>query len=230
VSIERAWIPAAHYQTFCDKLVHRVRNMTLSSELRYGVDMGSLSVESQLTSVEAHVQDAVRKGARILAGGRPRPDLGPLFYEPTVLAGVTPEMRVYSEETFGPVVSVFPYTSLDDAIDKVNDTPYGLNASVWSKNTRRAIQVASRIRTGTVNVNESYAASWTATASPIGGMGASGFGRRHGAEGILKYTESQTVAVQRGMPLAPPSWTSEPVYANVVAHLVRWMRHIPGLR
>jgi succinate-semialdehyde dehydrogenase/glutarate-semialdehyde dehydrogenase len=204
--------------------------MKLSAELSYGVDMGSLTLPSQLESVQAHVDDAVAKGARILTGGRHRPDLGPLFYEPTVLTGVTPEMRVYAEETFGPVVSLYPYTSLEDTIDRVNDTPYGLNASVWSTNTRRAVKVARRIRTGTVNVNETYAPTWTATASPIGGMGDSGSGRRHGAEGILKYTEAQTIAVQRGVPLAPLPGMSEAAYARLMAGVLRWMRRIPGLR
>lgn len=230
VSIERAWIPARHFEEFCGKLISRVQNMTLSSELRYGVDMGSLTVPRQLTSVQSHVHDAVDKGARILAGGRPRPDLGPLFYEPTVLAGVTPAMKVYAEETFGPVVSLYPYTSVDAAVEHVNDTPYGLNASVWSGNISKAVEVAKRIRAGTVNVNESYAATWTATVSPIGGMGESGTGRRHGAEGILKYTEAQTVAVQRGVPLAPLPWMSEPAYANLMARLLSWMRYVPGLR
>ena len=230
VSIERAWIPAAHFERFCGKVISRVQGLKLSAELQYGVDVGSLTVLRQLKAVEEHVRDAVQKGARIVAGGRARPDIGPLFYEPTVLTGVTPEMRVYSEETFGPVVSLFPYTSLDDAIDRVNDTRYGLNASVWSRNTRRAIEVGKRIRTGTVNVNESYAATWTATASPIGGTGESGIGRRHGAEGILKYTEAQTVAVQRGHPLAPPAAVAERTFARAMTRLVRWMRYIPGLR
>lgn len=230
VSIERAWIPARLFEDFCGRLVSRVQNMKLSAELRYGVDMGSLTVSRQLMSVQSHVQDAVDKGARILAGGRPRPDLGPLFYEPTVLTGVTPAMKVYAEETFGPVVSLYPYTSVDAAVEHVNDTPYGLNASVWSKNVSTAVAVAKGIRAGTVNVNESYAATWTATASPIGGMGESGAGRRHGAEGILKYTEAQTVAIQRGVPLAPLPWISEPAYARVMARLLRWMRYVPGLR
>jgi succinate-semialdehyde dehydrogenase / glutarate-semialdehyde dehydrogenase len=230
VSIERAWVPAHEFDAFCDRLVRRVREMKLSAELAYGPDMGSLTVPRQITSVQAHVQDAVEKGAKVLTGGRARPDIGPLFYEPTVLTGVTPAMKVYGEETFGPVVSIYSYTLLDEAIERVNDTPYGLNASVWSRSTSHAIEVAKRIRTGTVNVNESYAASWTATASPIGGMGESGIGRRHGAEGILKYTEAQTVAVQRGMPLAPPTWLAEERYAALMSRLVRWMRHIPGLR
>jgi acyl-CoA reductase-like NAD-dependent aldehyde dehydrogenase len=230
VSIERVWIPQRSFAAICDKLVARVKDTKLSPELKYGPDMGSLTVPSQLSSVQAHVHDAVERGARVLIGGRPRPEIGPLFYEPTVLTDVTPEMSVYSEETFGPVLSLYPYTSLDDAIQRANDTPYGLNASVWSANTRRAREVAARIRAGTVNINESYAATWTATASPIGGMGESGVGRRHGAEGILKYTEAQTIAVQRAMPLAPPRWISEQAWETWMVRFLRWMRHVPGLR
>jgi succinate-semialdehyde dehydrogenase/glutarate-semialdehyde dehydrogenase len=153
-----------------------------------------------------------------------------LFYEPTVLTGVTPGMNVYAEETFGPVVSLYKFDHIDEAIDGANDTPYGLNASVWSKDLNVARQIATRIRAGTVNVNETYAATWTATRSPIGGMKQSGLGRRHGREGILKYTEAQTVGAQRWLPLAPPSFLSEPTYAKYITRLLAMMRHIPGLR
>jgi succinate-semialdehyde dehydrogenase/glutarate-semialdehyde dehydrogenase len=230
VSIERAHIPERRFDEFCEKLKVRIGQMKLSSELTYGVDMGSLTLASQLEAVQAHVRDAVAKGARVLAGGRGRPDLGPLFYEPTVLAEVTPAMRVYAEETFGPLVSLYPYRSEDEAIGRINDTRYGLNASVWSGSTRRAVSVAKRIRAGSVNINESYAATWTATASPVGGMGESGSGRRHGAEGILKYTEAQTIAVNRGPALGPPSWVTESSYARQLGRLLKWIRHVPGLR
>jgi succinate-semialdehyde dehydrogenase / glutarate-semialdehyde dehydrogenase len=230
VSIERAHVPERRFDEFCDKLKARIGQMKLSPELAYGVDMGSLTLPSQLEAVQGHVRDAVTKGARVLAGGRGRPDLGPLFYEPTVLAGVTPAMRVYAEETFGPLVSLYPYRSEDEAVERINDTPYGLNASVWSRSTRRALGIAKRIRAGSVNINESYAATWTATASPIGGMGESGSGRRHGAEGILKYTEAQTIAVNHGPPLGPPSWVTESSYAKQTGRLLKWVRHVPGLR
>ncbi|HET9011468.1 MAG TPA: aldehyde dehydrogenase family protein, partial [Gemmatimonadaceae bacterium] len=101
---------------------------------------------------------------------------------------------------------------------------------VWSRSTAHAVRVARRLQAGTVNVNESYAASWTATSAPIGGMKESGVGRRHGAEGILKYTEAQTVAIQRGMPLAPPRFVAERTYAAMMPRLLRAMRWIPGLR
>lgn len=230
VSIERAWIPARHFERFCGLVAARVAAMRLSPDLAFGPDMGSLTLAGQLETLQAHIRDALGKGARILAGGRPRPDLGPLFHEPTVLTGVTPEMTVYAEETFGPLVALYPYTSLDDAIERVNDTAYGLNASVWSPDTAAAIAVAHRIRAGSVNINEMYATSWTATASPTGGMKQSGIGRRHGAEGILKYTEAQTVALQRIVPMAPLPFLEETQYANLMTLLLRLIRCIPGLR
>jgi succinate-semialdehyde dehydrogenase/glutarate-semialdehyde dehydrogenase len=230
VSIERAYIPRAMFDRFAARLVWRVGGMKLSPALAYDVDMGSLTVPRQLASVEAHVADAVAQGATLLTGGRHRPDIGPLFYEPTVLTDVTPSMRLHAEETFGPVVTLYPYDSEDEALERVNDTPYGLSASVWSRSTRRALQVATRIRTGSVNVNEAYGGTWSATASPIGGMKQSGFGRRHGAEGILKYTEAQTIAVQRLLPLAPLPFLREEVYSRWMPRLVGLMRRIPGLR
>jgi acyl-CoA reductase-like NAD-dependent aldehyde dehydrogenase len=230
VSIERVYVPSPMFDAFSRRFVDRVRALKLSAELDYGTDMGSLSSAGQLETVTAHVKDALSKGATLLSGGRPRPDLGPYFYEPTVLTAVTQAMTLYAEETFGPVVSLYPYTSVDEAVERANDTKYGLNASVWSRNVRKAREVAQRIRAGTVNVNDVYAASWTATAAPIGGMKESGFGRRHGAEGILKYTEPQTVAVQRWLPLAPPRFLAERTYGRWMPRLLRVLRHIPGMR
>lgn len=230
VSIERLYVHDALFDRFAERLVERVREMKLSPAFDYDADMGSLTVPRQLDVVESHVRDAVEKGAHLLVGGRHRPDIGPLFFEPTVFTGVTPDMKMFAEETFGPVVALYRVASDDDAIARANDTRYGLNASVWSRSIRHAVRVAKRIQTGTVNVNESYAATWTATSAPIGGMKESGFGRRHGAEGILKYTESQTIAIQRWLPLAPPPFIPARVYASFMPRLLRLMRHIPGLR
>ncbi|MDB4888064.1 MAG: Aldehyde dehydrogenase, partial [Gemmatimonadetes bacterium] len=230
VSIERVYLPRAMFDRFAARFVERVQAMRVSPALAYDVDMGSMTVPRQLAAVQAQVADAVARGATVLAGGRARRDLGPLFFEPTVLANVTPDMQLFAEETFGPVVALYAYDDLDDAIRQANDTRYGLNASVWSRSTRRAMQVALRIRAGTVNINESYAGTWTATASPIGGMKQSGIGRRHGAEGILKYTEAQTIAVQRLMALAPPPFLPEALYARWMPRIVGFLRHVPGLR
>lgn len=137
----------------------------------------------------------------MVAGGQHRPDLGPYFFEPTVLTGVSPEARCYGDETFGPVVSIYPVDSDDQAVTAANDSPYGLNASVWSRSVAHARSIAKRLEAGTVNINESYAAAWASVDAPMGGVKASGVGRRHGVEGLLSSTWAQTVAVQRLWPV-----------------------------
>ncbi len=230
VSIERIYVHESVYEDFVDGFVERVKDMKLSTALDYDADMGSMTVQRQFDAVDRHVRDAVAKGARLLTGGTPLPELGPLFYAPTVFENVTSGMMMFAEETFGPVVAVYRVKDDDDAVARANDTPYGLNASVWSRSIRHAVRVARRIEAATVNVNESYGATWTATSSPIGGMKDSGMGRRHGAEGILKYTEAQTIAIQRGIALAPPPMVPERMYSALMPRLLGVMRHIPWLR
>lgn len=196
VSMERIVVHQAVADAFLDRFVDRVRRLRLGSSLDYTAEMGSLISPAQLERVSAHVDDAVAHGATVLAGGRHRPDLGPLFYEPTVLGGVPTGARCYGEETFGPVVSVYRAASDDEAVRLINDTEYGLNAAVWTRDTRRGARIARRLRTGTVSVNEAYIATWGSVGAPMGGRGDSGLGRRHGREGLLRFTESQTVAVQ----------------------------------
>jgi succinate-semialdehyde dehydrogenase/glutarate-semialdehyde dehydrogenase len=201
ISSERIYVQQRVREPFLRLFCIRTEALRLGAGLDYEADMGSLTYEHQLRKVEEHVGDAVEKGAVVQAGGNVRPDIGPLFFEPTVLTGVTPDMRLYSEETFGPVVSVYPFTSDDEAVSLANDSCYGLNASIWSGDVKTALRMAHRIETGTVNINESYSAAWASVDAPMGGRKDSGTGRRHGAEGLLKYTESQTVAVQKGVSL-----------------------------
>ncbi len=126
---------------------------------------GSLVGERQLKNVERHVREAVEKGATVVAGGVARPDIGPFFFEPTILDGVEGSMAVCEEETFGPVVSVYRFSSDDEAVERANATPYGLNSSVWTTDARRGRDIAARLRTGTVNVNEATRPP-TAASSP----------------------------------------------------------------
>lgn len=171
-----------------------------------------------------HVDEAVAKGAELIAGGVHRTDIGPLFYEPTILEGVDTPMAVCTEETFGPVVSVYRFKDEDEVVDIANATPYGLNSSVWTRNGRRGHAVAARLRTGTVNINEGYAPAYGSVQSPMGGMKESGLGRRHGSEGIYKYTEAQTVAHQRIMPMAPAFGMNDEKYAAFMSRSLRAMK------
>jgi acyl-CoA reductase-like NAD-dependent aldehyde dehydrogenase len=134
-------------------------------------------------------------------------------------------MLAFTEETFGPVAAVYPFAAEQEAVERANATRYGLNASVWTRDTRRGLRVARKIRAGSVNVNEIYAAAWGSVDSPIGGMKESGVGRRHGAEGILKFTEAQTVAIERLHPIARPGGVSPAAYAHWMTRLLRFMRH-----
>ena len=230
LSFERLFVQAGLHDAFVGALVERTRALTLGTGLEYDADVGSLISEQHLAAVDAQVQDAIAKGARVLAGGRPRPDVGPWFYEPTILTDVGEGMTLFAEETFGPVVAVYRFDSVSDVVERANCSRYGLNASVWTRDTRRGRAIASRIQTGTVNVNDAYAPAWASVDAPMGGFKESGLGRRHGAEGILKYTESQTIAVQHGLPLAIPRGLSGERTSRIVADLLRAMRRIPGLR
>lgn len=224
IAIERLYVHESVADAFIERFAARTKAMRLGNSLAYGADMGSLVGERQLETVTRHVEEAVAKGATVIAGGRPRPDIGPLFYEPTILEGVEAPMAVCAEETFGPVVSVYRFSDEDEAVALANATPYGLNASVWTKDGRRGRAIGARLRAGTVNVNESYAAGYGSVQSPMGGMGDSGLGRRHGSEGILKYTEAQTVAQQRLMPLAPSFGMTDEKYAQFMTRSLKAMK------
>jgi acyl-CoA reductase-like NAD-dependent aldehyde dehydrogenase len=230
ISIERLYVERPVQRPFVERFVARTQELELGAGLDFEADLGSLVSEQQLRTVQSHVQDAVEKGAVVLAGGRPRPDLGPYFFEPTILENVRPGMTLFDQETFGPVVSLYPFDTVDEAIEAANDSRYGLNASVWTGDTAAGIEIARRIRAGTVNVNEAYAAAWASVDAPMGGCKESGLGRRHGAEGILKYTEAQTIAVQRGLPIAAPPALGEEAYSRWMSRTLKLLRRVPGLR
>ncbi|MEU2930560.1 succinic semialdehyde dehydrogenase [Streptomyces sp. NPDC007251] len=229
VSIERLYVAESIRDQFVAALAERTKRLKIGAAYDYSIDVGSLTTPSQLKTVTEHVDDAVAKGATVLAGGKARPDLGPLFYEPTILTDVTPDMTLYDHETFGPVVSIYSYRTVDEAIARANATPYGLNASVWSGNGARGRAVAARVHAGTVNVNEAFAAAWGSIDAPMGGMGDSGLGRRHGADGILKYTEAQTVAHQRIQGFTPPSGISPETWATLLTSALKVLK-VAGVR
>ncbi|WP_413766788.1 succinic semialdehyde dehydrogenase [Rhodococcus pyridinivorans] len=228
ISIERIYVEKSIAPEFIRMFGARVREMSLGPDYDFGTEMGCLISESQVKTVTRHVEDAVAKGATVVAGGKARPDLGPLFFEPTVLTDVPEDAECYRGETFGPVVSIYPVENVEEAIREANDTEYGLNASVWGATKAQGEAIAARVRAGTVNVDEGYAPAWGSTDAPMGGMGISGMGRRHGAEGLYKYTEAQTIATTRLLNLDGPRGLPRRMWAKMLAPFVKSMQWLPG--
>lgn len=226
VSVERIYVAARVRQAFLDRFLARTAELRLGAAFDYSRDVGSLGSAAQLEKVSRHIEDAVVKGARVLAGGKARPDVGPWFFEPTVLDRVRPGMLVADEETFGPVVAVYSVGADDEAVDLANASGGGLNASVWTRDVRRGLAVARRLRGGIVNVNEGYAAAWGSHDVPIGGNGASGLGRRHGREGILRYTDTQAIVVQRAHGITPPAGLDDERFAQLMTWMLRALRRL----
>lgn len=225
ISVERIYVHEEVAGDFTTRFLAEVSSMTVGAGPGWDVDMGCLISEGHLERVRSMVDDAVSRGARVLAGGHPLPDLGPTFYAPTVLTDVPPDAELYDGEVFGPVVFLETVASVDEAVERANETTYGLNASVWAKpSTGR--RIASRLHAGTVNVNEGFAAAWGSVAAPMGGWRASGLGRRHGAVGLTKYTETRTVATQRLMPVSGPPGVDRELFSDVMSTALRWGKRV----
>jgi acyl-CoA reductase-like NAD-dependent aldehyde dehydrogenase len=196
VSIERVYVEAPIYDRFVDAVTERVK------ALRQGpptgpasVEVGAMTFPPQLDIVSRHVEQAREAGARITTGGHVREGAG-RFYEPTVLADVDHSMTAMRDETFGPTVPIMKVADAEEAVRLANDSPYGLGASVWTKDLARGEQIARRIESGYACVNDANV-NYFAYELPMGGWKDSGLGVRHGAAGIRKYTRQQAILVTR---------------------------------
>ena len=222
--IERIYLPDSLYDEFRSKFVAAAEGLRLGASYDFGPELGSLISVDHRDRVASHVEDAVAKGATVVTGGRARPDLGPAFFEPTVLEGVTKEMLAGSCETFGPVVALHRYATVDEAVALANDTDYGLNASVWGTDLDRAAAVGRRIESGNVNINDALAAAYASKGTPSGGVKQSGIGARHGDQGLLKYTDVQNLAVLKKPVLGPKPGQDYAEYAKQMLTGLKVMR------
>ena len=191
VCANRLLIQAGVYDEFAARLKEAVGKLRVGDGLAGVTDQGPLIDAKAVAKVEEHIADAVSKGASVALGGR-RHALGGTFFEPTILTGVTPAMRVAREETFGPVAPLFEFHTEAQAITMANDTEFGLAAYVYTRDLARSWRVSEAIEYGIVGLNTGIISTEIA---PFGGMKESGIGREGSKYGILDYTEMKYVCV-----------------------------------
>ncbi|MEO6858811.1 MAG: aldehyde dehydrogenase family protein [Solirubrobacteraceae bacterium] len=196
ISVERCYVNASIYDEFVSKVTENVRGLRQGVPTGVGtVDVGAVIFPPQIDVVEEHVRDAVAKGAKVLTGGHAASGPG-RFFEPTVLVDVDHSMKCMQDETFGPTLPIMKIADDEEGVRLANDSPYGLQASVWTKDVTKGEALARRIEAGVVCVNDAQV-NYTALNLPMGGWKTSGLGTRHGAAGIRKYTKVQSLLVTR---------------------------------
>jgi succinate-semialdehyde dehydrogenase/glutarate-semialdehyde dehydrogenase len=223
VSAERIYVVDEVADAFVRKVVEK------TAQLRQGPggesDVGPIIWEPQLAVIERHVRDAVAKGARVLAGGRRNPEWPGLYFEPTVLVDVSHDMDVMREETFGPVLPIMRVRDEDEALRLANDTRYGLNASVWTRDRRKGARLARALESGSVVVNDCMV-TYGVAESPFGGRKESGIGQVNGEAGLLGYCHAQSIVVDRLGSRSEFLWF--PYTARKLKRLRRLLRFVWG--
>jgi acyl-CoA reductase-like NAD-dependent aldehyde dehydrogenase len=194
-SIERVYVEEAVYQNFVDKVVEKVRSLRQGAS-HDEIELGSMTSEEQFQKVSSQVAEAVAHGAKVLTGGGANAKFSGFYYEPTVLVNVNHEMAVVRDETFGPVIPIIKVRDAEEAVQLANDSRYGLDACIFTRDKQKALRLADRLDTGTVCVNDGLV-NYIIPDTPMGGVKDSGFGRRHGVEGIRKYCYQKTLVIDR---------------------------------
>jgi succinate-semialdehyde dehydrogenase/glutarate-semialdehyde dehydrogenase len=204
LSVERCYVHRSLYERFLKACVDKAKKLRVGNGLDPKTDVGPMIHERQMLAVDAHVQDALARGARLLTGGARLTELGSNFYEATILEDVTHAMCIMREETFGPVLPVAAFDSDDEAVELANDSEFGLAASVWTRDEARGERLARRIKAGTVMVND-LISCFGISEAPHGGVKSSGLGRTHGRFGLEEMVRLKYVDIDR-MPSMKKVW------------------------
>ncbi len=210
ISVERVYVEEAVADEFIQKVVEKTKALRQGYDAEEvdtdrRVDVGAMTFPRQMDTVEAHVREARDRGARVLTGGRHHPELPGRFYEPTVLTDVDHSMKIMAEETFGPALPIMRVKDAEEALRLANDSIYGLNASVWTRDRARGERLAEKVEAGITCVND-VIMGFGVTDAPSGGIKDSGIGKRHGAEGIRRFCNQQVIVADRLGLKREPIW------------------------
>jgi len=205
LSVERLFVEQAVADEFIALCVEKTKKLRLGPGSDPSTDVGPLIRPQHVQRMRDLIQDAVARGAKVLCGGNARPDLGPNFFEPTVIVGIDSTMKLFQEETFGPILAMQTVRDAEEAVTRANDSPFALAASVWTSNAARGQAIAKRLRAGAVMVNDAISYFGIAEA-PHGGCGASGWGRTHGKAGLLEMVQMKYIDSDRLPRREKPWW------------------------
>ena len=193
---ERIYVVEAVYDEFLRLVMDKGKGLRQGQQYGWDEDVGAVFWDRQLAIIEAHVEDARAKGANILMGGRRNPNLPGLYYEPTVITGVDNSMDIMLHETFGPVLCIQKVANEQEAVALANDSEFGLNGNVWTRDKDRGYQLAAAIDTGSCSVND-MAVSYGIPAAPFGGRKNSGLGQVNGKKGLRGYCHEMPIVIDR---------------------------------
>lgn len=205
LSVERCYVHESICEQFLLACVKKTKQLRVGDGIDPETDIGPMIHERQLRIVENQLADAVSQGARVLTGGEPLASLGPNFFAPTVLSGVTHQMRIMREETFGPVLPVMSFATEAEAVRLANDSEYGLAASVWTNDRVRGERIARQINAGTVMINDAVSC-YGISEAPHGGAKASGIGRTHGRAGLEEMVRTKYIDADSLPGIKKPWW------------------------